>query len=98
MKKLKNTPVVKMGLVAVSRDCFPIELSRARLKAVAAECRKTKVKVTTCSVVIESETDAMAAVAAMRPGWSASTTSSPPGRRANCIPVRIHSASENRHA
>ena len=25
---MNNVPAVKLGLVAVSRDCFPIELSR----------------------------------------------------------------------
>ena len=64
--KLKNTPVVKMGVVAVSRDCFPIELSKARLKNVVAECRKLKLKIVPCKTIIESETDAMAAVEEMK--------------------------------
>ena len=64
--KLKNTPMVKMGLVAVSRDCFPIELSRTRFQAVTAECQKRKLDVHPCSVLVESETDALAAVAEMR--------------------------------
>jgi len=64
--KLKNTPNVKMGVVAVSRDCFPIELCRARLKNVVAECRKLKLKITPCKTIIESEADAMAAAAEMR--------------------------------
>ncbi len=72
--KLTNTPDVKMGLVAVSRDCFPIELSRSRLKNVVAECRKLAgarpavpaAKITPCKTIIESETDAMEAVAEMR--------------------------------
>jgi L-fucose isomerase-like protein len=63
---LKNMPLVHMGLVAVSRDCFPIELSRARLEAVTAECLHSKVSVTPCSVIIESEADAVAAAAEMR--------------------------------
>jgi L-fucose isomerase-like protein len=33
--KLANTPEVKMGLVAVSRDCFPMSLSENRRNAVA---------------------------------------------------------------
>jgi len=64
--KLKNTPNVKMGVVAVSRDCFPIELCRARLKNVVAECRKLKLTITPCKTIIESEADAMAAAAEMR--------------------------------
>jgi len=68
MKKpaLQNIPQVKMGVVAVSRDCFPIELSRARLAKVVAECHKLKLNVAPCSVVIESEADAMKAVAEMK--------------------------------
>ena len=34
---MKNMPEVKLGIVAVSRDCFPITLSESRRKAVAAE-------------------------------------------------------------
>ena len=33
---MQNIPVVKLGLVAVSRDCFPITLSEKRRKAVVA--------------------------------------------------------------
>ena len=29
-----NIPEVKLGIVAVSRDCFPIGLSQARRKAI----------------------------------------------------------------
>ena len=63
---LQNTPDVTMGLVAVSRDCFPIEISRKRMEQVVAECEKAKVAVIPCSVIIESEKDAMAAAAEMR--------------------------------
>ncbi len=64
--KLENTPQVRMGLVAVSRDCFPMQLSRSRMEKVLAECRKKKVEVVPCSVIIESENDAMKALAEMR--------------------------------
>jgi len=63
---LQNTPDVTMGLVAVSRDCFPIEISRRRMEHVVAECEKAKVAVVPCSVIIESGKDAMAAAAEMR--------------------------------
>ena len=63
---MKNMPEIKMGLVAVSRDCFPVELSRRRAAKVAAECGKLGLNIAPCSVVIESETDAMKAVAEMR--------------------------------
>ena len=33
---MQNIPEVKLGIVAVSRDCFPITLSEKRRKAVVA--------------------------------------------------------------
>ena len=45
---MNNTPKVKLGIVAVSRDCFPMELSTNRRKAVVEafngeiyECKTT---------------------------------------------------------
>lgn len=64
--ELTNTPTVKMGIVAVSRDCFPIELSRRRLNAVIEECRKISLDIIACSIIIENEKDAMKAVDEMR--------------------------------
>ena len=60
-----NMPTVKMGLVAVSRDSFPIELSRSRLQKVLAECRKLKLNVVPCKTIIVSEADAVKAVREM---------------------------------
>lgn len=34
-----NIPQVRLGLVAVSRDCFPIALSEQRRAAIAAACQ-----------------------------------------------------------
>jgi len=66
MAEMKNVPVVRMGVVAVSRDCFPVELSRERAKKVVAECGKLGLDVIACDTVIESEPDAVKAVAEMR--------------------------------
>jgi L-fucose isomerase-like protein len=66
MTALKNTPKVKLAIVGVSRDCFPIELTRKRMKELVAECRKAGVSVLPCSVVIETEAHAVAAVAELR--------------------------------
>lgn len=60
-----NMPTVKMGLVAVSRDCFPIELSRARLQRVLVECQKQKISVVPCKTIIQSEADALKALREM---------------------------------
>jgi len=58
-----NTPEVKMGIVGVSRDCFPIELTRKRLANVVTECRRQKIDVIPCDTIIESEHDAIIAAA-----------------------------------
>lgn len=55
---MNNIPNVKIGLVAVSRDCFPAQLSEERRKKVAAECVKQNLPVTEIDKVIENETDA----------------------------------------
>jgi len=59
---MKNLPVVKMGIVAVSRDCFPIELSKKRRQAVVAQCRKQNVPVVEIQTVIENEKDVLKAL------------------------------------
>ena len=33
---MTNIPQVKLGIIAVSRDCFPITLSTARRQAIVA--------------------------------------------------------------
>ncbi|HEY1406702.1 MAG TPA: fucose isomerase [Spirochaetota bacterium] len=59
---MNNVIDLKVGLVAVSRDCFPIELSRTRRKKVAAECGKIGVPVTEIETIIENETHTLAAL------------------------------------
>ena len=53
---MMNMPEVKLGIVAVSRDCFPITLSESRRKAVAAAY---KGELYECPTVVESEQDVM---------------------------------------
>ena len=65
MTALQNTPTIRLGIVGVSRDCFAVELTQARLKQVVAECRKLKLKVVPCETIIESESDALLAAAEM---------------------------------
>jgi len=59
---VKNVPEVKVGLVAVSRDCFPIELSQKRRVAVAQACKSQDIPVTEIQTVVENETDALNAL------------------------------------
>jgi L-fucose isomerase-like protein len=57
-----NIPVIKAGIVAVSRDCFPIELSRKRRIAVAEACRKSNIPIIEIETVIENEKDVLKAL------------------------------------
>ena len=54
-----NEPVVKIGIVAVSRDCFPIELSKQRLAKLFDSCRDIDVEIFAMDTVVESEADAL---------------------------------------
>ena len=56
---MTNIPEVKLGIISVSRDCFPIELSAARREAVAKAYGGT---IYECKVTVENETDMLKAV------------------------------------
>jgi L-fucose isomerase-like protein len=58
---MKNIPKLKLGLIAVSRDCFPVELSRKRRVQVAKECRARKVPIVELQTVVENESHVLAA-------------------------------------
>ena len=55
---MTNIPEVKLGIIAVSRDCFPIGLSIKRREAIAAKCAG----VYECPVTVENELDMLKAV------------------------------------
>ena len=57
---MNNIPEVKLGIVAVSRDCFPIELSQKRRAAIVEVCRGGLYE---CPVTVENEQDMLSAVA-----------------------------------
>ena len=57
---MQNIPEVKLGIVAVSRDCFPISLSIARRQAIVKACEGGLYE---CPVTVENEKDMLAAVA-----------------------------------
>lgn len=54
--------MVRTGIVAVSRDCFPIELSCRRRKKVAEECRRKQIPVTELETIVENEADVLKAL------------------------------------
>ena len=56
---LENIPEVKLGIIAVSRDCFPIELSERRRKAVVEAYGGD---IYECPVTVENEHDMLDAV------------------------------------
>ena len=52
---MKNIPELKLGIVAVSRDCFPMDLSVSRRKAVVAEFVKKYGEIYECPTCVENE-------------------------------------------
>ncbi len=50
-----NMPKVKLGIIAVSRDCFPMELSMRRRKAVVEAYQKKNGEIYECSITVENE-------------------------------------------
>ncbi|MBO5564368.1 MAG: fucose isomerase [Lachnospiraceae bacterium] len=56
---LTNIPEVKLGIIAVSRDCFPITLSESRKKAIKAAYKGNLYE---CPVMVENEKDMLKAV------------------------------------
>ena len=59
---MKNLPDINLGIVAVSRDCFPVELSKSRREKVVKECAAKKISITEIATVIENETDVLKAL------------------------------------
>jgi len=54
---MKNIPQVKPGIIAVSRDCFPIELSQKRRRNVVEACGKKKLPIVELKTTVENEND-----------------------------------------
>ena len=61
-----NMPVVKMGIVAVSRDCFPMSLSIERRKAVVKEYTAKYGDIYECETTVENEVDMRKALAEVK--------------------------------
>ena len=57
---MTNIPEVKLGIIAVSRDCFPIALSNQRRKNIVAAYEGPLYE---CPVTVENELDMQKAVA-----------------------------------
>lgn len=55
-------PEVKLGICAVSRDCFPMSLSEGRRKEVVKACKAAGIDIYECPVTVESESDMLKAL------------------------------------
>lgn len=53
--RMINIPVLKLGIVAVSRNCFPMSLSERRRKAVVQAYRKSYGELYECPTCVENE-------------------------------------------
>ena len=56
---MQNIPEVSLGIIAVSRDCFPIALSEKRRAAIIEACGGGLYE---CPVTVENENDMCRAV------------------------------------
>lgn len=61
-----NIPTIQLGIISVSRDCFLIELSQRRKKAVVDAYRARYGDIYDCSVTVENETDMRKAMAEIK--------------------------------
>lgn len=59
---IQNIPTIKMGIIAVSRDCFVLSLSEKRRKAVVESCLHTCGSIYEAETIVENETDMLKAV------------------------------------
>ena len=59
---LTNIPEVKLGIIAVSRDCFIIDLSERRRSAIVSACAKDGLNIYECKTTVENEKDMLKAV------------------------------------
>jgi L-fucose isomerase-like protein len=62
---MQNVPVLKLAILAVSRDAFPMELSRKRQMAVAAACRERSIDIIALETIVENDAGALKALKEM---------------------------------
>ncbi len=59
---MTNIPEVKLGIIAVSRDCFIVSLSERRRAAITAACAAGKTEIYDCKTTVECELDVLKAL------------------------------------
>jgi L-fucose isomerase-like protein len=63
---MDNIPQINLAIVAVSRDCFPVELSQRRRKNVVAACKKNNIPIVEIQTMVENEKDVLKALEEIR--------------------------------
>ena len=61
-----NIPEVKLGIIAVSRDCFIVSLSERRRAAIVAACKEKGLDLFGCKTSVANEKDLLKAVAEVK--------------------------------
>jgi L-fucose isomerase-like protein len=59
---MNNIPRVRLGIVAVSRDCFPLALSVERRKSVVKACIEKGIEIIEIKTAVENEKDVLKAL------------------------------------
>jgi len=59
---MTNIPDVKLGIISVSRDCFPMTLSVRRREAIVGELALKNIDIYESKVTVENEMDAIKAL------------------------------------
>jgi L-fucose isomerase-like protein len=59
---MNNIPKINIGIVAVSRDCFPVELSKKRKAKVLKEYQTQKIPLADIETIVENEKDTLKAL------------------------------------
>ena len=59
---MENIPQVKLGMIAVSRDCFVISLSERRRSEIVQCCAEKKIEIYEAKTTVENETDMLKSV------------------------------------
>ena len=62
---MENIPQVKLGMIAVSRDCFVISLSERRRSEIVQCCAEKKIEIYEAKTTVENETDMLKSVEAV---------------------------------
>ncbi len=66
IRLIENIPQVSLGLIAVSRDCFPMRLSQTRRDRVLSLLDKHDLTVHSAETIVENEVDAKMAIAEIK--------------------------------